>query len=48
MKQDLPHTERGQFARGDDLLFLFLATIKKKRISPFSGIPIGGERLRDS
>jgi hypothetical protein len=48
MKQALPHTERGQFARGDYLLFLFLATIKKERISPFSGSPIEGERLRDS
>jgi hypothetical protein len=47
MKQVLPHTERGQFAKGDYLLFLFLVT-KKKRISPVSGSPIGGERLRDS
>ena len=48
MKQDLPHTERGEFAKEDYLLFLFLVTIKQERISPVSRNPIGGERLRDS
>jgi hypothetical protein len=48
MKQVLPHIDCGLFAKGDYLLFLFLATIKKERISAASGDPVGGERLRDS